>query len=73
LPLIVVLTKTDLAPTQIYKENLQTIGKILKDFCGKVPILVKPDSDVEKIASKMLTGKICPIFSISNYTGESIP
>ena len=73
LPLIVLLTKIDLAPAHIYKENLQTIGKILKEFCGKVPILVKTESDISKIAGKMLTGKICPIFSISNQTGEGIP
>jgi len=32
-------------------------------------VLVKNHKDVEKIKDKMESGKICPIFSVSNQTG----
>lgn len=66
LPIIVVFTKTDLAPNAIYMENLKKLGLIMKEHCNKIPILVKTDYDVNKVKDKMVSGKICPVFSISN-------
>ena len=43
LPIIVVFTKTDLAPNAIYMENLKKLGLIMKEHCNKIPILVKTD------------------------------
>lgn len=72
LPIIVVFTKTDLAPEQVYKENLKKVGLLVKEHCAKVPVLVKTQKDAQRIKDKMATGKICPIFSVSNFTGDGI-
>jgi GTPase len=72
LPIIVVFTKLDIAPEEVYQENLNKITKIMKQHCQKVPVQIKSMEDVNKVKSTVATGKVCPIFSISNCTGEGI-
>jgi len=71
MPIIVVFTKLDLAPEEIYQENMKKLTKILKAV-NKVPVQIKTENDVEKIKDKMAAGKITPVFSTSNQTGEGI-
>ena len=49
LPVFVVFTKIDLAPINILQENLKIIAKIIKENCAKIPILMKENTDIEKI------------------------
>ena len=70
LPLFVVFTKIDIAPANILNDNLKALAKIMKESCGKIPILIKENTNIEKIAEKITTGKICPVFQISNATGD---
>lgn len=72
LPMVVVFTKTDITPDAVYKDNLVKVGRLLKDHCAKVPVLIKNMQDVHKVKDKMATGKVCPIFSISNHTGQGV-
>jgi GTPase len=72
LPVIVVFTKLDLAPAEVYKENLKKITKIIKTHLNKVPVKVNSLEDVEKVKANVGTGQICPIFSCSSFTGEGI-
>ena len=72
LPIIVVFTKLDLAPEEIYQENMKKMMKLLKVHLNKVPVQIKNSDDVEKIKDKMTAGKISPVFSTSNHTGEGI-
>lgn len=72
MPLFVVITKVDIAPQTVLTENLKKIGTILKQQCGKIPILVNDQSDMAKIAEKVKTGKVTPIFQISNSTGAGV-
>jgi GTPase len=37
-----------------------------------MPVLVKPDDDVGIFAESISSDKLCPIFSISNVTGEGL-
>lgn len=37
-----------------------------------MPVLVKNDSDVSVYASSLASDRLCPIFPISNVTGEGI-
>ena len=38
-----------------------------------MPVIIKPEDDVEKFAESLASDKICPIFAISNVTGEGLP
>jgi len=38
-----------------------------------MPVVVKPEDDVSVFAHSLASDKICPIFSISNVTGEGVP
>ena len=72
LPIFVVFTKIDLAPEEIYKDNLKKIIKILKTNCNKIPVMMKSMKDIDKVKDSISSGKVCPIFSVSNLTGESV-
>jgi len=75
-PLFVVVTKIDIAPKNVYEETLATLQKILASpQAGKNPILLsgKEDEDVSVLAKAMPDKVVCPIFSISNVTGDGIP
>jgi len=72
LPVFVVFTKIDIAPEEVFKSNLEKISNIMKRHCDKVPVKVKTEADVHQVVSTIETGKICPIFAISNTTGEHV-
>lgn len=78
-PLFIVITKIDLAPEEKYLDTLETLNKILKSpQAGKNPVTIprgsaSDETDVNLYARAMPDKVICPIFSISNVTGEGIP
>lgn len=73
IPMFVVVTKIDLAPQEVYNQTINTLFKILKgSACNMKPILVKDLNGMDKIVETMPTKTVCPIFSISNVTGEGI-
>jgi len=73
IPIYVVITKIDIAPKEVYKNNLEKIKKLLKmPICDKIPVEVKEDSDIKELARSMDKNKITPIFSVSNVTGEGL-
>lgn len=73
-PIFIVVTKIDVAPENVYEETQSTLVKILKSpGCQRMPVIVKPEDDVEKFANQMGSDKLCPIFAISNVTGEGVP
>lgn len=74
IPIFIVITKVDIAPPKIYQETFETLMKIMKSKqAGKTPVKVKDDDDVSVYAKSISNGTICPIFSISNVTGEGLP
>jgi len=78
IPLFVVVTKIDIAPEEKYQETLTTLIKILSSAqAGKNPEAIPRDSeeakiDFELLARSMPDKLVCPIFSVSNVTGEGI-
>lgn len=72
IPLFVVITKTDIAPESILKENLKSIATILKNNCGKIPVLIKDSTDIEQVANRLVSGKLAPVFTISNQSGQNV-
>ena len=79
IPLFIVITKIDLAPEPKYQETLATLTKILKSpQAGKNPVTIArgdegANTDVALMAQAMADKVVCPIFSVSNVTGEGIP
>jgi GTPase len=73
-PIFFVVTKVDISPPQVYEETLSTLFKILKSpQVAKTPMLVRKDDDVTVLAKSIPSKKMCPIFTVSNVTGEGLP
>ena len=72
LPMIFVITKIDLAPHKTRKivEDIQSLVKLPK--INSIPFLVKNMDDVVVASKVMVTGRITPIFLVSNVTGEGL-
>lgn len=72
LPMFVVFTKVDLAPKDIFDQNMKKISKLMRQNCNKIPVQMKTSADIEKAKEAIGTGKVCPIFTVSNVTGEGV-
>lgn len=75
IPVIVVVTKIDLAPEGVRSATIAHIIKILKSpTCKKMPLIIRSIDDiVHLIKSGLFTAnQICPIFEVSNVTGQGI-
>lgn len=74
IPIFIVVTKVDIAPPEKYQDTVGVLDKILRSrHVLKMPVQVGPDDDVAVLAKAMPSLQMCPIFSISNVTGEGIP
>ncbi|XP_023327469.1 GTP-binding protein 1 [Eurytemora carolleeae] len=73
-PVFVVVTKIDMSPPNVLQETLKLLVKILKSpGCRKVPVMVKTADDVVISATNFVSERLCPIFQVSNVTGENLP
>ncbi|KAE8148138.1 P-loop containing nucleoside triphosphate hydrolase protein [Aspergillus avenaceus] len=72
-PVMVIVTKIDICPPQILQETLSQLGKILKSpGARKIPIFVKDMEETINTATQFVSQRICPIFQVSNVTGENL-
>ncbi|XP_038146549.1 GTP binding protein 1, like isoform X1 [Cyprinodon tularosa] len=72
-PVFVVVTKIDMCPANILQETLKLLQRLLKSpGCRKIPVLVQNKDDVVVTASNFSSARMCPIFQISNVTGENM-
>ncbi|KAK5711475.1 hypothetical protein LTR17_018411 [Elasticomyces elasticus] len=72
-PVMVVVTKIDICPPQILQQTLTQLTKILKSpGARKIPILIKNREECINTATQFVSQRICPIFQVSNVTGESL-
>jgi len=72
-PVFVVVTKIDMCPDNVLQTTLKTLHKILKSpACRKMPFHVKNSNDVIMAGHTFSSERICPIFQISNVTGENL-
>jgi len=72
-PVFVVVTKIDMSPPNVLQETLKLLVKILKSpGCRKVPVMVKSADDVVISATNFVSERLCPIFQVSNVTGENL-
>ncbi|KAK5167800.1 uncharacterized protein LTR77_007499 [Saxophila tyrrhenica] len=72
-PVMVVVTKIDICPPHILQETVTQLTKILKSpGARKIPIFIKNREDCINTATQFVSQRICPIFQVSNVTGESL-
>ena len=72
-PVLVVITKIDICPPNILNQTIQQLTKILKSpGARKIPIFVKDKAEVVHTATQFVSERICPIFQVSNVTGEGL-
>ena len=62
-----------MCPPNVLQETLKLLVKILKSpGCRKVPVMVKTADDVVLSATNFVSERLCPIFQVSNVTGENM-
>ncbi|RDW63026.1 putative GTP binding protein (GTPBP1) [Aspergillus mulundensis] len=72
-PVMVIITKIDICPPQILQETISQLTKILKSpGARKIPIFVKDMEETINTATQFVSQRICPIFQVSNVTGENL-
>ncbi|TPP55925.1 GTP-binding protein 1 [Fasciola gigantica] len=82
-PVFVVVTKIDMCPPNVLQETMNLLVRILKSpGCRKIPILISTNllisfphthrDDVICSATNFTSERMCPIFSLSNVTGENM-
>ncbi|WAR59342.1 hypothetical protein PtB15_10B684 [Puccinia triticina] len=74
IPVVAVITKVDtLTPANVLEQTIKQLVKILKSpGCRKVPVFVKNEGMSSELAQTFIKDKACPIFMISNVTGNGI-
>jgi GTPase len=72
-PVMVVITKIDICPPQILEQTIKQLTGILKSpGARKIPIFIKTREETINTATQFLSQRICPIFQVSNVTGECL-
>ncbi|KAF8161090.1 GTP-binding protein 1 [Crassisporium funariophilum] len=72
-PVVVCITKIDMTPPNVLAETKKQVVKILKSpGCRKTPVFVNSVETAVEISTSFGTERICPIFQISNVTGEGL-
>ena len=72
-PVMVVITKIDICPPQILQQTITQLTRILKSpGARKIPIFIKSREETIETATQFVSQRICPIFQVSNVTGESL-
>ncbi|KAH7888560.1 P-loop containing nucleoside triphosphate hydrolase protein [Phlebopus sp. FC_14] len=72
-PVIVCITKIDMTPSNVLSETTKQVVKILKSpGCRKTPVFVNSAEVSVELSQTFAQHKLCPIFRISNVTGEGL-
>lgn len=72
-PVFVVVTKIDMCPANVLEDTLKLLQRILKSpGCRKMPVLVQNRDDVICSATNFSSERMCPIFQVSNVSGENM-
>ncbi|GAA5862623.1 hypothetical protein JCM8547_003492 [Rhodosporidiobolus lusitaniae] len=74
LPVVCIVTKVDMTPANVYEQTIKQLVKILKSpGCRKKPVFVNDHGMACELAESFAAEKACPIFRVSNVTGEGLP
>ncbi|KAI8646855.1 translation protein [Parasitella parasitica] len=73
IPVLVVITKIDRCPAHVLDETIKELTSILKSkSCRKIPLFVENNHDVVMTAQNFVSERLCPIFQVSNVTGQGL-
>ncbi|MEZ0248269.1 MAG: GTP-binding protein [Thermoproteus sp.] len=73
IPVFVVITRIDITPREVLEKTLEDVVGILKmPGVSRVPYVVRGTADVVIAAKMMPSGRVSPIFLVSNVTGEGL-
>ncbi|CAH0015749.1 unnamed protein product [Clonostachys rhizophaga] len=72
-PVMVVVTKIDICPPNILEETITQITKIMKSpGARKIPTFIRDREQCINTATQFVSQRICPVFLVSNVTGECL-
>ncbi|KIY50387.1 GTP-binding protein 1 [Fistulina hepatica ATCC 64428] len=72
-PVVVCITKTDMTPPNILRETITQVVKILRSpGCRKQPVFVESLETAVELATAFGKERLCPIFKLSNVTGQGL-
>ncbi|KAJ3407460.1 GTP-binding protein 1 [Chytriomyces hyalinus] len=72
-PVYICITKIDMCPPNVLENTIKQLTKILKSSgCRKIPMFIKTEGDVLVTAGNFVSERVCPIFQVSNLTGEGL-
>lgn len=72
-PVLVCITKVDMTPPHILQATIKQLTKILRSpGCRKTPIFLENTAQTVDAALRLGTERICPVFQISNVTGQNL-
>ncbi|KAI0949408.1 hypothetical protein AcW1_009035 [Taiwanofungus camphoratus] len=72
-PVIVCITKIDMTPPNVLSKTIEQVTKIMKSpGCRKTPIFVNSSEIAVEVSQVLAKERICPIFRLSNVTGEGL-
>lgn len=71
IPLILVVTKVDQTPLEVREATIRSVMRLLKST-PRTPLVVKNLGDACSVLHAFTTNSICPIFQISNVTGDGV-
>ncbi|KAJ2402976.1 hypothetical protein GGI23_000315 [Coemansia sp. RSA 2559] len=72
-PVFVVITKIDMCPPAILDATLKQLTKVLRSSgCRKIPLAANDRPSALMAASRFVSQRVCPVFQVSNVTGEGI-
>lgn len=71
--IFVVISKIDICTQSVRERTLEQVSRLLSSpGCGKIPFHVKTQYDAVTAARAFISEDICPIFMVSNVTGENL-
>lgn len=72
-PVFIVITKIDMCPSNVLESTILHLTKILKSSgCRKIPMFINNTGDVLVSSGSFVSERVCPIFQVSNVTGEGL-
>jgi GTPase len=71
LPVIVVVTKIDMAPKHILEDSLKRVDRVLR-LASRKKFSVNDAEEAKAAAAAMTSGNVAPVFQISCITGEGL-
>lgn len=73
LPIVLVVSKVDLAPAAICDQTVASLSKVMRTpgAGSRLPMVIREEDDMQQIAAG-LEGNVTPIFLVSSVTGQGV-